>query len=233
MKIEYSRLFRDGKPVLIFDDAKREAETDMVIPSELITPEIIRAMRKDAGGLICTTIKEEDAEKIGLPFMDEFYARYLKNGKDAAFSGDLKYDKNSSFTVTVNHRSTFTGIPDKDRYKTVREFSQFIPRLLQLNGTASSEFFHEFRVPGHVNLIIARKDYFSRRKGHTELSTYLVERAGFIPSATIAEMLSDTGNSMTKEEAMDYAKNRGLTFIEGDLIISGWSDEKGHGNRGV
>jgi 3,4-dihydroxy-2-butanone 4-phosphate synthase len=46
-------------------------------------------------------------------------------------------------------------------------------------------------------------------------------------------MLSDTGNSMTKEEAMDYAKNRGLTFIEGDLIISGWSNEKGHGDRGV
>ncbi|MHB8361745.1 MAG: 3,4-dihydroxy-2-butanone-4-phosphate synthase [Thermoplasmataceae archaeon] len=233
MAIEYSSFFRDGKPILIFDNANREAETDMVIPSELVTPEIIRIMRKEAGGLICTTIKEEDAIKIGLPFLDEFYAKYLRNGNQAAYSGDMKYDKNSSFTVTVNHRSTFTGIPDRDRFKTVNELSIFLSRIIQLNGTASQDFFKEFRVPGHVNLLIARNNYFENRKGHTELSSYVVEKAGFTPSATIAEMLSDSGNAMTKEEAMEYAKIKGLTFIEGDLIISGWADEKGHGNRGV
>ena len=65
------------------------------------------------------------------------------------------------------------------------------------------------------------------------MSTYLVEKDGFTPSATIAEMLSDSGRAMTKEEAKEYAQRKGLTFIEGDLIISGWADDKGHGNRGV
>ena len=233
MTIDYSSLFRDNKPVLIYDDDRREAETDFVIPSQLVTPEIIREMRKNAGGLICTTMKQDDAERLGLPFIDEFYSKYLMNGQMATFSGDLKYDKNSSFTVTINHRNTFTGIPDRDRALTVTEFSKFINRLPQLNGTASKEFFSEFRVPGHINLLIARKGYFESRKGHTELSTYLVEKAGFIPSATIAEMLSDSGKAMTREEAKEYAQRKGLTFIEGDLIISGWADDKGHGNRGV
>ena len=60
-------------------------------------------------------MKQEDAERMGLPFMDEFYSKYLLNGHNATFSGDMKYDKNSSFTVTINHRSTFTGIPDMEK----------------------------------------------------------------------------------------------------------------------
>ncbi|HEY0090341.1 MAG TPA: 3,4-dihydroxy-2-butanone-4-phosphate synthase, partial [Candidatus Lokiarchaeia archaeon] len=41
-----------GKFILIFDDDSREGETDMVIASEFVTPESIKIMRKDGGGLI-------------------------------------------------------------------------------------------------------------------------------------------------------------------------------------
>ena len=53
---------REGKFVLIFDSDSREAETDMVIASEKMTPESIRTMRKDAGGLICTTVPARPGE---------------------------------------------------------------------------------------------------------------------------------------------------------------------------
>ena len=87
------------------------------------------------------------------------------------------------------------------------------------------EFYREFRIPGHVHLLISRDGYFSERRGHTELATYIVERAGLVPSATLAEMLSDSGRAMTLEEARNFAMDHNLTFIEGKEIIEKWTND--------
>src|SRR5579863_2820099 len=60
-----------GEPLLIFDAADREGETDLVFLSEKATPELIRLARKDAGGLICTAFSEELRARLGLPFASE------------------------------------------------------------------------------------------------------------------------------------------------------------------
>ena len=70
-------LLKNGKPVLIFDADDREGETDIVIPSEYITKDFIRIMRKDGGGLICTTIKEEDADTLNIPYIEDLYRKCL------------------------------------------------------------------------------------------------------------------------------------------------------------
>ena len=57
-----------GKIILIHDFNSRENETDMVVASQFITPEIIRTMRKDGGGLLCTTIRESDAKNLTLKY---------------------------------------------------------------------------------------------------------------------------------------------------------------------
>ena len=220
---------RSGKPVLIFDFKDREGETDLVIPSQFVNNEIIKFFRKQGGGLICTTMKEETARILGLPFLDDLYREFLVQGKRLADTSDMKYDKTSSFTVTINHRDTFTGIPDQDRSKTINEFSNFISRLPQLKSDPREEFSRQFRVPGHVILLIAREGYFSVRKGHTELSTYMVEKAGLIPSATIVETLSDNGKSMSRDEAMEFAKTNKLNFIDGSDIVSEWLEDESNG----
>ena len=224
---------QSGKPVLIFDAKDREGETDIVYASQFIDNEKIRFMRKVGGGLICTTVRESDAGHLGLPFIQDFYRQHLGLDPRATDHSDLKYDHNSSFSVTINHRSTFTGVPDKDRSLTITRFSSFLSHLEQYNGDARTLFSDQFRMPGHVILIIARDGYFRVRRGHTELSAYLVEKAKLIPSATIVEMLDDDGNSLPREKARQFARENSLTFIEGNTIIEQWQNDQGNGYRGI
>ena len=64
---------RRGGVVLVYDADGREEETDMVIASEFVTPSAVRILRKDAGGLICTTADARVQKALGLPFMTELY----------------------------------------------------------------------------------------------------------------------------------------------------------------
>ncbi len=220
---------RAGRPVLIFDSSDREGETDIVFASQFASMESIRFMRKTGGGLICTTMREKDAGVIGLPFLEDLYSKHLGLGQKVTDASDLKYDVSSSFSVTINHRSTFTGIPDRDRSLTIRAFASYLKELPTYGTSATEIFAREFRIPGHVILLIARDGYFRVRRGHTELSTYLVEKAGLIPSATIVEMLDDNGYSLSHESAAKFAEDYKLTFIEGKNIIDEWIDDQSNG----
>ncbi len=177
-------------------------------------------MRKDGGGLICTTIKENDAKKFNLPYLDDLFYNSLNMDKSVLNSSDMGYDTRDAFSLTINSRDTYTGIPDNDRYKTVKHFSEFIDSLGNNVKENEKNFGKIFRVPGHIHLLIARDNYFKSRKGHTELSTYLIEKAGLIPSATIVETLSDSFNSMTLEESKKYANEHNIVLINGKEIIN-------------
>lgn len=225
---ESLRSLAKGRPILIFDASDREGETDIVVPSQFITPEIVRFMRKNGGGLICTTVKGDFSRRSGLVYLEDILRNQYGKDSEITRADDMKYDKNSSFSLTINHRSTFTGISDRDRFLTISELAGFISRSKGLPD-ARKDFAKLFRAPGHVILLIARDGYFSERRGHTELSTYMVEKAGLIPSATIVEMLSDTGNSMTRAEAMEFAREHSLSFIDGKEIIDSWLNDQGNG----
>src|SRR5437870_8440067 len=64
-----------GEFILVYDGDGREEETDLTIASEFVSPESIRTLRKEAGGLICTTLSGEVRARIGLPFMAEVLRR--------------------------------------------------------------------------------------------------------------------------------------------------------------
>ncbi len=214
-----------GKFILIYDADGREEETDLVISSSLVTPESIRIMRLDGGGLICTTIDYETREKLGLPYLSEVFwemgAKYgvLKN----LIPNDIPYDEISSFSVTINHRKTFTGVTDNDRALTISELSNLISTIQKIeNGHAQELFGAQFRAPGHVHLLNASENLLTSRKGHTELATAMVIMAGLVPSATICEMMDSSGIARDKNSAKEYAKLHGLTFLEGFEIIEAW-----------
>ena len=216
---------RKGKIVLVYDFDDRERETDMAVASELITHETIRTMRKDAGGLLCTTTPYAVAKKIGLPFMsDVFYddcERYplLK----AMAPTDIPYDNTkSSFGITINHRKTYTGITDNDRALTIREYAKTIFQDAPVEKIRK-DLSDNFRAPGHVHLLNTAEEPLKNRKGHTELVNALMVMAGVRPSGSICEMMGDDGNSQTKEMTMRYAEEHGLTFVTGDEIIEAWN----------
>lgn len=214
-----------GRFVLVYDFDDRERETDMVIASEFVTPESIRTMRKDAGGLICTTASHEIAQKLQLPFLADVlacnYGSYPMLKKLAP--NDIPYDTKSAFSITINHRRTFTGITDRDRAMTTSEFAKLAMYALGNGSTeAREEFGRNFRSPGHVHLLNASQSLLTSRRGHTELCTALITMSGLTPSATICEMMGDDGNALGKDRARAYAQRYDLCFLEGQDIIDAW-----------
>src|SRR5881397_1610896 len=164
----------------------RQEETDLTIASEFVTPESIRTLRKEAGGLICTTLSGEVRARIGLPFMADVLRR---SGSEfpvlqAISKEDMKYDRHSAFSISVNHRDTFTGVTDVDRAKTISRIAAIAKEATKReNGWAAHVFADEFRSPGHVPLLNAVDPLLVERRGHTELTTALMLMAGLAPTA--------------------------------------------------
>ncbi|MCX6693822.1 MAG: 3,4-dihydroxy-2-butanone-4-phosphate synthase [Methanomicrobiales archaeon] len=217
-----------GEFILLYDFDDRERETDFAIRSDAVTSAHVRQMRKDGGGLICTAVHPGAAEVLGLPFAFELIAG---NPAMAGLGGQVPYDlKNpSSFSLWVNHRSTFTGITDRDRATTITAIADEVKRSMNGGG---HNFAAHFRSPGHVALLRATEGLLSRRRGQTELSIALAVMAGVTPAITICEMLDDeTGLALGKEDAREYGRRHGLVFVEGSEVEEAWGaymEEKGN-----
>src|SRR2546429_3557121 len=132
-----------GEFILVYDGDGREEETDLTIASEFVTPESIRTLRKEAGGLICTTLSGAVRARICLPFMADVLRR---SGSEfpvlhAISREDMKYDRHSAFSISVNHRDTFTGVTDVDRARTISRFSAIAKAAAKReNGWAAPAF---------------------------------------------------------------------------------------------
>jgi len=211
----------DGGFVMVYDADEREDEVDLVIPSEKITPQKIRTLRRDAGGLICVTVPPETWKKLEMPYLNEVFE---KTGDEYSLlsemrANDIPYDERSTFSLTVNHRDTFTGITDIDRALTIQRFAKLAPELEDVSTEKAQKMFgEEFRTPGHVFLLNATEGLTSEREGHTELTTALLKFTDLYPSMTICEMLSDEGDSLDEEGARGYGKKNDIPLIEGEKI---------------
>lgn len=218
---------RAGHPVLLYDADGREEETDIVVASQYATPEQVRFLRQAGGGLVCTAVAPEHHRKLGLPFLADLIrtsARDLPVLRHM-HADDIRYDPSkSSFGLTVNHRSTYTGIPDGDRSRTIRELAAFLGRVEALApAQAQGEFGQEFRAPGHCILLNGAEGGLAARQGHTELSIELARQAGLVPCTTICEMLDPaSGKALGKKAAQAYAQANGLVFLTGRDVIDAW-----------
>ncbi|ERH01040.1 MAG: 3,4-dihydroxy-2-butanone 4-phosphate synthase [Halonotius sp. J07HN6] len=205
--------FRDGEPVLIYDDADREGETDIVYPATAVDADAVARLRNDAGGLVCVALADAVGEAFGLPFLQDAIDH------PATVDHDLSYDDRSSFSLTVNHRETDTGITDRDRALTITELGT-AARHATTGEYDTNDFAAEFRSPGHVNLLRAAPDLLADRAGHTELGIALAEAAGCPPAVVVCEMLDDdTGRARSPAEAEAYAERNGLVYVEGRRLV--------------
>ncbi len=214
-----------GRPILVYDADGREGETDIVVPSEFVTAATIRTLRKEAGGFICATVPHQLARRLGLPLIEEALDR-LK-GHYPVFqklvSGSPPYDSRSSFSVTVNHRRTYTGVTDRDRALTISSLARVFREVADYSESwAQQVFSSEFRSPGHVPLLITDDPLLEGRRGHTELGTALAIMAGVTPTVTLCEMMGDREGALSKEGAKKYARDRNLVFTEGREIVEAW-----------
>lgn len=217
---------RAGNFVLIHDASNREDEVDMVIAAEAVKPAHVAIMRRDAGGLICVALHPRLADNFGLPYMTEIYG--IASSRYPALAAtkpdDLPYDERSAFSISVNHRRTYTGVTDVDRALTISELGKLAARAL--NGPMAEEFGHNFRSPGHVPILRAAGGLVLERQGHTELVMALAEMAGITPAMAICEMLdAQTNRALSWKAAIEYAETRGLVCLSGKDIVRayrGW-----------
>lgn len=221
-----------GKFVLVRDSSEREDETDMVIAAEKVEAKHVTQMRRDGGGLICVAIHPKVARKLGLPYLSDIYRSATSDFEilNSAEADDIPYDERSSFSISVNHRDTFTGITDSDRALTIRELGKLSSRVM--NNGSGMDFGDHFRTPGHVPILRAAENLLEDRVGHTELSVALAEMAGISPAVSVCEMMDEeTKGSMSGEKAERYAEENGLVYLEGKEIREAYT-RRGEGMEG-
>ncbi|MBI4393581.1 MAG: 3,4-dihydroxy-2-butanone-4-phosphate synthase [Euryarchaeota archaeon] len=224
---------RRGKPILVYDGDGREAETDIFYAAQFTDAGRVETLRTVGGGLVFLAVGNEIARRMELPFLQDLYAEDAKRHPVLAklAANDIRYDARSSFSLTLNHRKTFTGITDEDRALTIRRFATLAEEIVldpRLDGASSLGA--EFRSPGHVHLCIASARPFIERKGHTELGVALLEMSGLTPVMAGCEMLGK-GRALAKAEAALYARKTGAPFLEGATIAAAYEKyKKGNGD---
>lgn len=202
-----------GNFVLVHDGKGREDEVDMVIAAEHTRPEHVAAMRNDAGGLVCLAIANEVASKLGLAYMHDMIASFGK--VNPVFSriteGTAAYGDKPSFSISINHRKTFTGVTDHDRALTI---SQMANVCKNIDSGGAEDFARNFRAPGHVPILIASKRLLEDRMGHTELCLYLAKLADLTPAIVMCEMMdSATHEALTLDAARKYASRYSIPLV--------------------
>lgn len=203
-----------GEFVLLFDSAGRENEIDMVVAAEFATPEHVARMRQNAGGLLCVAVDYGFAESLKLRYMHEILSESNISNKEMIM-GLAPYGDHPTFSLSVNHYQTYTGITDKDRALTIREMAN----IFKIENR-QKKFTSSFKTPGHVPLLIASKDLLSARQGHTEMSVYLAQLAGLTPVTAICEMMdAETYSALSVEKAEKFAKQHGIPLIDGKELL--------------
>ena len=182
---EAIRDLQDGKIILVTDDPDRENEGDMICAAQFATQENINFMATHAKGLICTPMSAELAAKLNFPQM-------VSENTD---------NHETAFTVSIDHVDTTTGISAAERAYTMMKC---------VDDTSRPE---DFRRPGHVFPLVAKKGGVLVRNGHTEATTDLVRLAGLKECGVCCEIMKEDGTMMRTSELWELARKYHLTFI--------------------
>lgn len=181
---------KKGKIIIVVDDESRENEGDLVAAAELTTPDTVNFMAKEGRGLICMPVTSKIAEKLDLDLM---------SGEGDKFG--------TSFTVSIDHKETSTGISAEDRALTIRK---------AVSESSRPDNFHR---PGHIFPLVARKGGVLERAGHTEAAVDLARLAGLKPHGTICEIMKDNGKMARLEDLKQFAEKHQLKIVTiADLI---------------
>ena len=222
---EAAEAFSKGNPVMVFDSDFRECETDLLWPAAAATPAVMRQLRQDCGGLLFLAIGDDVGEKFGLPWLQDIHTHPALVEENPVLgkliTDDLQYDTRSAFTLSLNHRDTYTGITDHDRALTTRRFGELADEMRDSTAIeAITSLGNEFRTPGHIPLCREAPGGLSTRQGHTELAVAIARLAGLAPCTIGAEMLQPDGDrALSVKDARDYASKHGIPMLTGEEIM--------------
>ena len=178
--------FKNGKFLIVTDDADRENEGDLILLAKAATTEQIGFMVRHTAGVICGVINNEIAKKLKLPMM-------VARNEDS---------HETAFTVSVDLiEGRTTGISAQERANTLRA-------LADPNAKAA-----QFLRPGHIFPLVAVDGGVHARGGHTEAGAALCELTNSYPVAVISELVNDDGSMMRGANLDEFAKKHSIKKI--------------------
>jgi len=184
---------KEGKLVIVVDDANRENEGDFIAAAETVTPQMINFMASIGRGLICVPLTETRCKELELELM----------------VGHSTDPLGTAFTVSVdyNGKGVTTGISAKDRAVTVNSL------------IADDTKPHQLTRPGHIFPLKAREGGVLRRTGHTEAAIDLARLAGLKPAGVIVEIMNEDGTMARLPQLVEVAKKHNLKIISIEDLV--------------
>ena len=176
---------RDLAAGKIIDDPDRENEGDFVCAAQFATTENINFMAIHGRGLICMPMSREFVKKLQIPQM------VMENTDN----------HETAFTVSVDHVSTTTGISAAERSVTAMKCVE--------DGARPEDF----RRPGHMFPLLAKKNGVLERDGHTEATVDLCRLAGLKECGLCCEIMREDGTMMRTTELLALAKKFNMSVI--------------------
>ena len=176
---------KKGKIILVTDDEDRENEGDFICAAEFATTENLNFMATYGKGLICMPMSKEICERLKLPQM----------------VADNTDNHETAFTVSIDYAGTTTGISAEERGMTARHC---------ISEDAKPE---DFRRPGHMFPLLAKKNGVLERNGHTEATVDLMRLAGLKECGLCCEIMREDGTMMRTTELMELAEEWNICFI--------------------
>ena len=176
---------KKGKIILVTDDEDRENEGDFICAAEFATTENLNFMATHGKGLICMPMSKEICERLKLPQM----------------VADNTDNHETAFTVSIDYVGTTTGISAEERGMTARHC---------ISEDAKPE---DFRRPGHMFPLLAKKNGVLERNGHTEAVVDLMRLAGLKECGLCCEIMREDGTMMRTTELMELAEKWNICFI--------------------
>lgn len=176
---------RQGKIILVTDDEDRENEGDLICGAEFATTENVNFMAIHGKGLICMPMSIELCQKLNLPQM-------VNSNTD---------NHETAFTVSIDHIDTTTGISAEERSRTARACAR---------DDVKPE---DFRRPGHMFPLTAKRNGVLERNGHTEATVDLLRLANLKECGLCCEIMGDDGTMMRTPELIELAQKWNLKFI--------------------
>lgn len=185
---------KNGKVIIVVDDANRENEGDFVAAANKVTPEMINFMATHGRGLICAPLTEKRCKELQLDMMVNINTDHME----------------TAFTVSVDLRGNgvTTGISASDRAKTVKA-------LIDDNTKP-----HDLSRPGHIFPLVAKEGGVLRRTGHTEAAIDFARLAGLKPAGVIVEIMNEDGSMARLPQLIELAKKLDVKIVSIEDLVA-------------
>ena len=176
---------RQGRIILVTDNPDRENEGDFICAAEFATTENINFMATHGKGLICMPMSDEFVARLAIPQM-------VTNNTD---------NHETAFTVSIDSVETTTGISAAER------------SITAMRCVAEDARPEDFRRPGHMFPLLAKRNGVLERNGHTEATVDLCRLAGLKECGLCCEIMREDGTMMRMPELAELAKKWNIKFI--------------------